>query len=110
MSAGGKGEAQEPPRGRASDAQCLVVAEVFAAMGDRNRVKILLQLLQGEQCVSDLASALGVSESAVSQHLRLLRTLRLVRFRKQGRYVHYALDDHHVKDLLAICLEHAQGG
>ena len=89
---------------------CRSMADTFSAMGDPNRAMILLQLAAGERCVSDLAALLQISESAVSQHLRLLRTLRLVRPRKQGRHVFYALDDHHVKILLGVCLEHVRGG
>lgn len=89
---------------------CRSMADTFSAMGDPNRAMILLHLAAGERCVSDLAGVLGISESAVSQHLRLLRTLRLVRPRKQGRHVFYALDDQHVKILLGVCLEHARGG
>jgi len=85
------------------------IAETFSAMGDPNRAAILLHLAQTEHCVSELAEMLGISESAVSQHLRLLRTLRLVRPRKQGRHVYYTLDDHHVKTLLGVCVEHVQG-
>lgn len=86
------------------------MAEIFAAMGDPSRLRILLQLQRGERCVSELAAKIGVSDSAVSQHLRLLRALRLVRSRKQGRRVFYALDDHHVESLLRVSLEHAEGG
>lgn len=85
------------------------VAETFSAMGDPSRALILLHLRRGEHCVSDLAGLLGVSESAVSQHLRLLRTLRLVRPRRQGRNVFYRLDDQHVEQLLEVCLEHVTG-
>ena len=88
---------------------CRQAAETFSAMGDPSRVTILVHLAQGEHCVSDLAGRLGISESAVSQHLRLLRTLRLVRPRREGRHVYYSLDDHHVEILLSVCLEHAQG-
>lgn len=86
------------------------MAEIFSAMGDPNRTMILMELARAERCVSDLATQLGVSESAVSQHLRLLRTLRLVRPRRQGRNVYYALDDEHVEALLKICLDHVRGG
>lgn len=89
---------------------CRRAADTFSAMGDPNRTMILAHLARGERCVSDLAAELGVSESAVSQHLRLLRTLRLVRRRRQGRHVFYSLDDHHVEILLEVCLEHALGG
>ena len=88
---------------------CRRAADTFSAMGDPNRTMILAHLARGERCVSDLAAELGVSESAVSQHLRLLRTLRLVRPRRQGRHVYYSLDDQHVEILLEVCLEHAQG-
>ena len=85
------------------------MADTFSAMGDPRRTMILLHLSREERCVSDLARLVGISESAVSQHLRLLRTLRLVRPRKEGRHVFYALDDHHVKTLLGVCLEHVEG-
>jgi DNA-binding transcriptional ArsR family regulator len=88
---------------------CRHMAEIFSAMGDPNRTMILMEIARGERCVSDLATQLGISESAVSQHLRLLRTLRLVRPRRQGRNVYYALDDDHVQALLTICLEHVRG-
>jgi DNA-binding transcriptional ArsR family regulator len=86
------------------------IAETFSAMGDPSRAAILLHLARQERYVSDLAELVGVSESAVSQHLRLLRALRLVRPRKEGRHVYYTLDDHHVKALLSVCLEHVLGG
>ena len=86
------------------------MAETFSAMGDPSRTAILLHLARGEQCVSDLAQLVGISESAVSQHLRLLRTLRLVRPRKQGRHVYYMLDDQHVEQMLSVSLEHVLGG
>ena len=89
---------------------CRHIADIFSAMGDPSRAMILLELSQGERCVSELANLLGISESAVSQHLRLLRTLRLVRPRREGRHVYYALDDHHVKTLLGVCLEHVRVG
>ncbi len=89
---------------------CRLAAATFSAMGDASRATILVHLSRGERCVSDLAAELGISESAVSQHLRLLRTLRLVRPRRQGRHVYYSLDDHHVEVLLDVCLEHVRGG
>ena len=85
------------------------VAETFSAMGDPSRALILLNLSRQERCVSDLAALLGISESATSQHLRLLRALRLVRARRQGRNVYYSLDDHHVRQLLTVCMEHVVG-
>lgn len=72
-------------------------------------MKIIYSLLGRELCVSDLAAVLGISESGVSQHLRILRTLRWVGSRKEGRLVYYSLNDEHVRDLLDLGLRHTQG-
>lgn len=82
------------------------VAELFKAMGDRNRLRILLCLGRGEMCVCDLSAALELSESLVSHQLRVLRNLHLVRFRKEGKMVFYSLDDQHVELLLEQGLDH----
>jgi ArsR family transcriptional regulator len=82
------------------------LADTFRALGDPTRVRILDALSHGELCVCDLAGVLGVSQSAVSHQLRLLRSLRLVRARRDGRMVFYALDDRHVVDLLKQGLRH----
>ena len=76
------------------------LADTFRALGDPTRVRILDVLSHGELCVCDLAAVLSLSQSAVSHQLRLLRGLRLVRARREGRMVFYALDDRHVIDLL----------
>ncbi|MBO0838532.1 MAG: helix-turn-helix transcriptional regulator [Actinobacteria bacterium] len=82
------------------------LAELFAALGDPTRARLVQVLLSQEMCTSDLAAVVGVSESAVSQHLRLLRALRLVKFRRAGKVVYYSLDDGHVADLVRIGLVH----
>ncbi len=84
------------------------MAETFSALADSNRVKIIYSLISGELCVCDIAEVTGISESAVSQHLRILRTLRLVKVRKAGRMAFYSLDDDHIETLVNICLEHIQ--
>ena len=84
------------------------LAETFAALADSNRAKIVYSLLDRELCVCDIACVVGISESAVSQHLRILRTLRLVKQRKEGRNMYYSLNDDHIRQLLAVCLEHTQ--
>ncbi len=86
------------------------LAEVFGAMGDPTRLRILFALAVEELCVCDLATLLGVSVSAVSHQLRLLRGLRLVKFRREGRLAYYSLDDHHVALLLELGLEHVGDG
>lgn len=86
------------------------LAETFGALADSNRAKIIYSLVGQELCVCDIASVVGISDSAVSQHLRILRTLRLVKQRKEGRMMYYSLKDAHIEKLLAVCLEHAQQG
>jgi ArsR family transcriptional regulator, lead/cadmium/zinc/bismuth-responsive transcriptional repressor len=82
------------------------LAETFKALGDPTRLRMLTALSGAELCVCDLASLVGISESAASHQLRLLRTLRLVRSRRDGRMVHYRLDDDHIVGLLAQGLDH----
>jgi DNA-binding transcriptional ArsR family regulator len=84
----------------------LQVAELFRALGDPSRVRILSVLCQGEIHVGALANAVQLSESAVSHHLRGLRQLRLVRPRKNGRHVYYCVDDDHIVDLFHRGVEH----
>ena len=77
-------------------------------LGDSTRLKILSALNATELCVCDLAAVVGISESAVSHQLCLLRTGRLVAFRKEGRVVYYSLADEHVVTLISSALEHAR--
>jgi ArsR family transcriptional regulator, lead/cadmium/zinc/bismuth-responsive transcriptional repressor len=84
----------------------LALAETFRALADPTRVSIVLSLLRQELCTCDLAAITGVTESAVSQHLRILRQLRLVKSRRDGRLVFYSLDDLHIRILLTVCLHH----
>ena len=86
------------------------VAELFRALGDASRVRIIAALAAGEVNVSALAEIASISESAVSHHLRSLRQLHLVRARREGRQVFYALDDHHVAALFREGLDHAEHG
>lgn len=84
------------------------LADVFRACADPTRLKLLLALAEDELCVCDLAATAGASPSGVSHHLRLLRTLRLVRSRRDGRMAYYRLDDEHVLDLLRTTLAHLE--
>lgn len=86
------------------------VAELFATLADASRVRIIAALTGGEMHVGALAVVVGISESAVSHHLRILRQMRLVRTHKDGRYVFYMLDDSHVADLFRCGVEHVQHG
>ena len=87
-----------------------LVSRLFKMLGDPTRLSIIQALSLHELCVCDLASLLSMSQSAVSHQLRLLRTARLVRFRKQGKVVFYSLDDEHVEQLLAQALALAHEG
>ena len=82
------------------------LAETFRVLGDPTRVRILQALSLEELCVCDIASLLGTTKSAVSHQLRLLRSLRVVKYRKDGRMVYYSLDDSHVGNLLKEGLHH----
>ncbi len=82
------------------------LAETFRALGDPTRVRMLDALSHGELCVCDLAQLIGLSQSATSHQLRLLRQLRIVRSRRAGRMVFYALDDRHVVSLVRQGLRH----
>lgn len=84
------------------------LTDTFKVLGDATRVRILDVLSRCELCVGDIAAVLGLSESAVSHQLRLLRTARLVRQRRAGQQMFYALDDHHVIRLFAQAHEHVQ--
>lgn len=90
--------------GRTLDA----IAGVFKLLSDPTRVRIVDALTHGERCVCDLATLVGMSESAVSHQLRLLRTAHLVRVRRVGRQAFYALDDHHVVGLVHDTRKHVE--
>lgn len=84
-----------------------MLADVFALLGDPSRLRLLTGLLIGDElCVSDLAVIGGLSESATSHALRLLRAHNVVRARRVGRHVHYSLRDGHVRMLLSTALDH----
>lgn len=86
------------------------VADVFKLLGDPTRVRLVDALSHGERCVCDLATLVGLTESAVSHQLRLLRGARLVRVRRAGRQAYYALDDHHVLGLVHDTRKHVEEG
>jgi ArsR family transcriptional regulator len=113
----------EPPRTSASSTPALAdhrrsallqprtveaLADTFRVLGDPTRVRILDALSHGELCVSDIATLVGISESAASHQLRLLRGMRLVRPRRAGRLVYYAVDDQHILELLHQAMTHVQ--
>ncbi len=82
------------------------LAEFFHVFGDSTRIRILFCLLDGEMIAGDIAEALGMTASAVSHQLRILKTSRLVGNRRQGKEIVYFLADEHVKEILSVGIEH----
>lgn len=82
------------------------LADLFKALGDQTRIRIIHALLQSELCVHDLTEVLGMGQSAISHQLRLLRNMRIVKRRKVGKTVFYSLDDDHVEQLIVLTLQH----
>jgi len=82
------------------------LADLFAALADMTRARLVHTLARQELCTCDLAAVVGVSESAVSQHLRVLRSLRVVKTRRAGKFVFYSLDDAHLALLIQVGLTH----
>ena len=82
------------------------IAELFKAFGDPTRVEILSVLAEGERCVTEITQALTVSQSAISHQLRLLKQIRLIKARRDGKNILYSLDDDHVLTILKMGLEH----
>lgn len=83
-----------------------MLAETLKALASPARLRLLVELVEGERTVEQLADAAGLTPSATSHHLRILRALRLVRVRRAGRHAHYALHDHHIAELLAAARHH----
>ena len=92
------------------DHDVIEAADVFSLLGDANRLRLLIALLEGgEMCVCDLAAAAGISESSASHAVRWLRAHRIVSApRRQGRMAYYRLEDAHVRMLLDVALTHTQ--
>jgi ArsR family transcriptional regulator, nickel/cobalt-responsive transcriptional repressor len=96
------------PSGPLDANQAEELTETLKALASPGRLRLLTELLAGERTVEDLAAAAELSVSATSHHLRLLRSLRLVRARRDGRHVRYRLHDHHIADLLAAVRHHQE--
>ena len=88
------------------EAELNALSEFFRVFGDATRIKLLYALSRSELCVCDLAALLGSSQSAVSHQLQLLRSKRLVKYRREGKTVFYSLDDGHIFSILGMGMEH----
>ena len=82
------------------------LAELFKVFGDTTRIKIICALFESEMCVCDLSCLLNMTQSAISHQLRVLKSARLVKFRKEGKVVYYSLDDEHIKHIYDAGLNH----
>ncbi len=82
------------------------MAEFFKSLSDPTRLRIVQALLEEELCVCDISAIVDISISAISHQLRLLRSMHIVKFRKQGKMVYYSLEDEHISRMLEIALEH----
>ncbi len=88
------------------EAKIQALAETFKVLGDPTRVRIVMALTKDELCVCDLAALTGLSVSAISHQLRMLRNLKLVKYRRKGKMAYYSLDDEHIEQLIQVALEH----
>ena len=84
------------------------LAELFKVFGDSTRVKILYALFEAELCVCDIAQLLGLTQTAVSHQLRVLKNAKLVQFRREGKTVFYSLADDHVRRIIGQGMEHVE--
>ena len=85
-----------------------MLAELFGILADPTRLNIVMLLLESELPVGEIAGRVGMSLSAVSHQLRLLKSTKLVKYRKKGKNVFYALSDHHIEQILAVAREHIE--
>lgn len=90
------------------DERLFELAEIFKVFGDSTRVRIMCALMPGEMCVCDISELLGMTQSAISHQLRLLKTHRLVKSRRDGKSIFYSLDDEHVSSILFQGLRHLE--
>jgi len=84
------------------------LSEIFKVLGDSTRLKILLSITSNELCVCDISALIGVSVSAISHQLRLLKNARLVKYRKKGKMVYYSLDNEHIKSIVDEATKHCK--
>ena len=84
------------------------LAELFKVFGDSTRIKILYSMFENELCVNDIAKLLHLSQSSVSHQLRILKSSKLVKFRREGKSIFYSLDDEHVRAIISMGMEHVE--
>jgi ArsR family transcriptional regulator len=95
-------------KGMKSDRTMLHLADIFSVISDPTRIKLVFALAKAELCVCDLAVLLGITRSGISHQLRVLRSHRLVKYRKAGKLAYYSLDNEHIEGLLKEGLRHVE--
>jgi DNA-binding transcriptional ArsR family regulator len=93
-----------------SDEEIYELSDFYKVLGDSTRLKILFALLSSEICVQCLAELLNMNQSAISHQLRVLKQSRLVKFRKEGKFKFYSLDDEHVSQMMVLGMSHLTEG
>ena len=88
--------------------ELLDLAELFKVFGDTTRIKILYVLFESELCVCDIAEILGISQSAISHQLRIIKQAKLIKNRRDGKTIYYSLADDHVKTIIGMAKEHLE--
>ena len=101
-------EKEKQPVEMPDDEVLYELADLFRVFGDSTRIKILYALHDSELCVQDIADAVQLSQSAVSHQLRLLKTSKLVKFRREGKAMYYSLDDDHVRSMISLGMDHVE--
>ncbi len=99
-------QALSAKRSLADDETLAGLSEIFKVLGDPTRLQIVLALSKEELCVQDIAAILEMTESSISHQLRVLKTLRLVKLRRDGKLSYYSLDDEHIEDLIRVAARH----
>ncbi len=89
-----------------NDEEVVLLSEIFKMLSDTTRLKIILALMETELCVCDICHVVGISQSAASHQLRVLRSTHLAKHRKIGKMVYYSIDDDHVKGIIKQAFEH----
>jgi DNA-binding transcriptional ArsR family regulator len=101
-----KKKKSSPESNLPDDDSLYTISQLFAVLSDVTRLKIVMTLKNNTLCVQDIATAVKMSVSAVSHQLRLLKTMKLVKFKKAGKMKYYSLDDNHIEQLLKVANEH----
>ena len=89
-----------------TDEELYDICADFKALGEINRLKITMLLLNGEKCVSDICEIIGLSQSATSHQLRILKDCKILKSRKEGNVIYYSIKDEHVKTIIEMSIEH----